>query len=168
MDRVTNKYPPFACEACFNKVVKRVGTPSIPTLRQITRVEVEMTDYRGKILVVEDSDQIRELLTLVLSAEDYDVKDAEDGEEGLRLAREWTPDLITMDLALPKKDGWSVIKELKKDKVTKGISILVISAYTRELDKPLRRRVDRVISKPFYITQVVNEVTEIFEKRRKS
>jgi two-component system alkaline phosphatase synthesis response regulator PhoP len=114
-----------------------------------------------RILVVEDSDEIRELLGFVLEAEGYQVVALEDGRDVVETARSLRPSLITLDLALPGKDGWAIVRELQDDDETRDIPILVISAYTRELDAPLRRRVARVISKPFYITQVVSEVEEI-------
>jgi len=113
------------------------------------------------ILVVEDSDEIRELLGFVLEAEGYQVVALEDGRNVVETARTKQPALITLDLALPGKDGWAIVRELQEDDETRDIPIRVISAYTRELDAPLRRRVARVISKPFYITQVVSEVEEI-------
>ena len=119
-----------------------------------------------RILVVEDSDEIRELLGLVLEAEGYRVVALEDGRDVVATARELRPALITLDLALPGKDGWAIVRELQDDGDTDEIPILVISAYTRELDAPLRRRVARVISKPFYITQVVSEVEDILAGRR--
>jgi two-component system alkaline phosphatase synthesis response regulator PhoP len=118
----------------------------------------------GSILVVEDSDEIRELLGLVLEAEGYRVVALDDGRDVLETARELNPALITLDLALPGKDGWAIVRELQEDEATRDIPILVISAYTRELDGPLRRRVARVISKPFYITQVVSEVEDIITR----
>jgi two-component system alkaline phosphatase synthesis response regulator PhoP len=114
-----------------------------------------------RILVVEDSDEIRDLLGMVLEAEGYHVVALEDGREVVDTARQLRPVLITLDLALPGKDGWAIVRELQEEDQTRDIPILVISAYTRELDAPLRRRVARVISKPFYITQVVSEVEEI-------
>jgi CheY-like chemotaxis protein len=116
------------------------------------------------ILVVEDSDEIRELLEMVLESEGYRVVPLEDGRDVVATARELQPSLITLDLALPGKDGWAIVKELQDDDATRDIPIIVISAYTRELDAPLRRRVARVISKPFYITQVVSEVEEILNR----
>lgn len=119
------------------------------------------------ILVVEDSDEIRELLGLVLEAEGYRVVALEDGRDVVETVRRLRPMLITLDLALPGKDGWAIVKELQDDEETGEIPILVISAYTRDLDAPLRRRVARVISKPFYITQVVTEVADILTGARK-
>ena len=123
--------------------------------------EASASPDQKTILVVEDSDEIRELLGFVLEAEGYLVVALEDGRDVVETAREQQPVLITLDLALPGKDGWAIVRELQDDEKTRDIPILVISAYTRELDAPLRRRVARVISKPFYITQVVSEVEEI-------
>jgi two-component system, OmpR family, alkaline phosphatase synthesis response regulator PhoP len=123
--------------------------------------EASASPDQKTILVVEDSDEIRELLGFVLEAEGYQVLALEDGRDVVETAREQQPVLITLDLALPGKDGWAIVRELQDDDKTRDIPILVISAYTRELDAPLRRRVARVISKPFYITQVVSEVEEI-------
>lgn len=118
------------------------------------------------ILVVEDSDEIRDLLGLVLEEEGYRVVSLKDGREVVETARALQPVLVTLDLALPGKDGWAIARELQDDPETVNIPILVISAYTRELDAPLRRRVARVISKPFYITQVVSEVEAILTGER--
>ena len=129
--------------------------------------EGEGTRDAGAILVVEDSDEIRDLLSLVLEAEGYRVVSLEDGREVLETAKALKPALVTLDLALPGKDGWAIARELQEDPATTDIPILVISAYTRDLDAPLRRRVARVISKPFYITQVVSEVADILTSDRR-
>ena len=123
--------------------------------------EATASPDQKRILVVEDSDEIRELLGFVLEAEGYQVVALDNGRDVVETARTQQPVLITLDLALPGKDGWAIVRELQDDETTRDIPILVISAYTRELDAPLRRRVARVISKPFYITQVVTEVEEI-------
>jgi CheY-like chemotaxis protein len=116
---------------------------------------------RPVIVVVEDNQDINDLLSLILEEEGYQVVSVTDGRAALTAAREHRPDLITLDLALPGKDGWAVARELQEDPSTEHIPILIISAYTRNLDAPMRRRVARVISKPFYINQVVSEVDAI-------
>jgi CheY-like chemotaxis protein len=126
------------------------------------------TQTEKSILVVEDSDEIRDLLGLVLEEEGYRVVSLKDGREVVETARALQPVLVTLDLALPGKDGWAIARELQDDPDTVNIPILVISAFTRELDAPLRRRVARVISKPFYITQVVTEVESILTGERLS
>src|ERR671932_1949248 len=124
-------------------------------------------DQRGEklIVVVEDNQDINDLLSSILEEEGYRVISVTDGREAVEAAREHRPDLITLDLALPGKDGWAIARELQEDPATENIPILVISAYTRALDAPLRRKVARVISKPFYITQVINEVDSILRRR---
>ena len=104
----------------------------------------------------------------MLEAEGYQVVALEDGRDVVETVRSLRPILITLDLALPGKDGWAIVRELQDDDDTRDIPILVISAYTRELDAPLRRRVARVISKPFYITQVITEVEEILTGGRRA
>lgn len=118
------------------------------------------------IVVIEDNQDINDLLSLILEEEGYRVIPVTDGLQAVEAAREHQPDLITLDLALPGKDGWAIARELQSDPVTENIPILVISAYTRDLDAPLRRKVARVISKPFYITQVVSEVDAILSRPR--
>jgi DNA-binding response OmpR family regulator len=68
-----------------------------------------------KILFVEDEPTLQKTLGDVLVAEGYELKTAFDGESGLNLAKEYKPDLIILDLILPKKDGFTVLEELKKD-----------------------------------------------------
>jgi DNA-binding response OmpR family regulator len=117
------------------------------------------------IVVVEDNQDINDLLSSILEEEGYRVVSVIDGREAVSAAREYRPDLITLDLALPGKDGWEIARELQDDPTTEHIPILVISAYTRDLDAPLRRQVARVISKPFYFTQVVTEVEAVLRRR---
>ncbi|MFQ5656777.1 MAG: response regulator [Candidatus Methylomirabilales bacterium] len=79
------------------------------------------------ILVVEDDLKARELLRFTLTREGYRVEDALDGEAALAKAKELRPSLITLDILLPRKDGWEVLRELKEDPQTRDIPVLVIS-----------------------------------------
>ena len=123
------------------------------------------SEGRSLILVIEDNQDINDLLSAILEDEGYQVISVTDGLKAVEAAREHRPDLITLDLAMPGKDGWVIARELQEDRVTENIPILVISAYTRDLDAPLRRQVERVISKPFYFNQVIQEVDEILRRR---
>jgi CheY-like chemotaxis protein len=122
-------------------------------------------DDQKLIVVVEDNQDINDLLSSILEEEGYRVISVTDGREAHEAARVHQPDLITLDLALPGKDGWVIARELQEDPQTENIPILVISAYTRDIEAPLRRRVARIIAKPFYITQVINEVDAILQRR---
>jgi CheY-like chemotaxis protein len=117
------------------------------------------------VVVVEDDQDVNDLLSSILEDEGYRVIPVTDGRQALEAARENQPDLITLDLALPGKDGWSIARELQENPSTENIPILVITAYTQDPEAPLRRRVARVISKPFYINQVIHEVDDILQRR---
>src|SRR5919198_3825760 len=88
------------------------------------------------VVVIEDNQDINDLLSSILEEEGYRVISVTDGREAVEAAREHRPDLITLDLALPGKDGWAIARELQEDPTTEHIPILVISAYTRDLDAP--------------------------------
>jgi CheY-like chemotaxis protein/two-component sensor histidine kinase len=79
------------------------------------------------VLVVEDDAKTRELLRFSLIKEGFRVEEARDGEEAVRKARALQPVLITLDILLPRKDGWEVLRELKEDAVTRDIPVIIIS-----------------------------------------
>jgi DNA-binding response OmpR family regulator len=80
-----------------------------------------------KILFIEDESALQKTFREVLEKENYEMISALDGEAGLRLAKFQKPDLILLDLILPKKDGFEVLKELKEDESTKGIPVIVLT-----------------------------------------
>ncbi|HZX50102.1 MAG TPA: response regulator [Candidatus Paceibacterota bacterium] len=80
-----------------------------------------------RILFIEDEAAIHKTFTDVLAREDYEIISALDGEIGLRLAKEKKPDLILLDLILPKMDGFEVLKALKADEETKRIPVIVLT-----------------------------------------
>jgi DNA-binding response OmpR family regulator len=91
------------------------------------------------ILIVEDEPTLQKTLSLALQQEGFDVKNALDGEIGLNLARETKPDLILLDLILPKMDGFEVLAELKKDASAKEIPVIVLTNLenTQDIEKAL-------------------------------
>lgn len=104
-----------------------------------------------KILVVDDQEDVRELVTLALSAEPYAILEAADGEEALRIARAELPDLVLLDLRMPKIDGFEVMYSLKGDPATAGIPIAVMTAIgsPSELAKGRLIIADDFLLKPF-------------------
>ena len=81
-----------------------------------------------KILVVEDNSDNRILITDVLTSLDYDVTVALDGEEGVKLAIENPPDLILMDLSLPKMDGWTATGKIKAEQNLKAVPVIALNS----------------------------------------
>lgn len=79
------------------------------------------------MLIVEDEIVLNKALQDFLTAEDFGVSVALDGEEGIRKAIDEVPDLILLDIVLPKKDGYEVIKELKENDKTKNIPIVLLT-----------------------------------------
>ncbi|MDO8735487.1 MAG: ATP-binding protein [Thermoleophilia bacterium] len=94
-------------------------------------IEPETVPGQPLVLVVEDDPQTSELLGLWLKETSYRVAYAYDGEQALRLARELKPYVITLDILLPKVDGWQVLQELKADPETRDIPVIVISILER-------------------------------------
>lgn len=84
------------------------------------------TDTPPNVLVVDDSEEIRTLIELYLKREGFTVHTAKDGREGLALARELRPDLITLDIMMPEMDGWQVLQQLKPDPRTADIPVVII------------------------------------------
>ena len=104
-----------------------------------------------RVLVAEDSSTIRRLVTARLKADGYEVVEAADGEEALRLAREGVPDLLVLDKVMPKLDGFEVIRALRDDRRTSGIPIVMLTERTSEEDVlgGLSLGVDDYMPKPF-------------------
>lgn len=87
------------------------------------------------ILVVEDNEMNRDMLCRRLSRKGYSVLVAQDGAEGLSVARSEIPDLIIMDLSLPHVDGWEASRQLKADAATAAIPIIALTAHAMSTDK---------------------------------
>ncbi|MGI8982209.1 MAG: response regulator, partial [Pirellulaceae bacterium] len=85
-----------------------------------------------RILIADDKPQGVELLEAYLSDTDYEIRSAADGEAALRVVREWSPDVILLDIMMPKLSGFEVCKRIKADPATKGIAVLLVTA----LDQP--------------------------------
>ena len=80
-----------------------------------------------KILIIEDDKFLRELIVRKLTSENYDVIEAVDGENGIKLTKEQKPDLILLDLILPGIDGFEVLSQVKKDSSVMMIPIIILS-----------------------------------------
>lgn len=92
---------------------------------------------KKKILIIEDYNNIVEILTMRLSAMGYAVISAKDGQEGLTLARKEKPDLIVLDVTLPKMNGYKISRLLKFDSRYKDIPIIMLTARETKLDEQI-------------------------------
>jgi len=118
-----------------------------------------------RILLVEDNPDNFELIRFLLEREGYQVLEARDGSQGLRMARSERPDLVLMDLSLPQVDGWSAATQLKADPQTAGIPLVAITAHTLPGDRKraLESGFDGYISKPINVTSLNETVKEALE-----
>jgi CheY-like chemotaxis protein len=120
-----------------------------------------------KILVVEDNDKNRRLITDILNYYGYVVMEAANGEEGINLAREFKPDLIFMDMQMPIMDGFTAIKILKNDPTTKHIKIIAITSFAMVGDKEriLSAGADEYIPKPVNTMELPARVEKLLGKQ---
>ncbi len=118
-----------------------------------------------KILVVDDESDITETMSFMLKAEGYDVITAQDGEEGLRLAKEEMPDLIILDVMMPKINGYKIARLLKYDNKYKNIPIVMVTARGQDADKLIGEETgaDEYITKPFEFEEVLDAVHKYLE-----
>ena len=120
-----------------------------------------------KILFIEDESALQKTFSDVLEKEGYKVISALDGESGLRLAKSERPDLILLDLILPKKDGFEVLKELKKEEATKEIPVIVLTNLEEieSVEKALELGATTYLVKAQYtLEEVIKKVKEVIEK----
>ena len=119
-----------------------------------------------KILVVDDEVDLVETVRFPLEIEGYHVLVAYNGEDALSQARKENPDLILLDLMLPKLDGYKVCRLLKFDERYKHIPILMLTAKTQEKDKVIGMETgaNEYITKPFDIDSLLKTVKEYLGK----
>ncbi|RMD96033.1 MAG: DNA-binding response regulator [Calditrichaeota bacterium] len=119
-----------------------------------------------KILLVDDEQDILDLLKFNLEAEGYDILTAKDGEKALEMARHDLPDLILLDVMLPEKDGWEVIRELRRDKLTEKLPVIFLTAKDSEIDEVvgLELGADDYIVKPISIRKLLARVKNTLRK----
>ena len=114
------------------------------------------------ILIADDEANIR-LLVGNLLGKDYVVHKASDGAEAVAIARSRKPDLILMDIMMPKMDGYNACHEIKKDPVTKAIPVVMLTGLGHELNKKLAQQIgaDDYLTKPFSLEDLLNTIGQL-------
>lgn len=125
--------------------------------------EKESDMAKKRILVVDDEHELVKALEIRLGAAGYDILTAYDGQEGLSRAQKEKPDLIVLDLMLPRMDGYKVCGLLKADAKYNKIPIIMLTARTQESDKKLSEEVgaDVYITKPFEWQTLLSKIKEL-------
>jgi two-component system alkaline phosphatase synthesis response regulator PhoP len=119
--------------------------------------------YNGKVLVVDDEVYILHILDFILGAENYDVVTATNGEQALQKVRDEKPDLVVLDIMMPKLDGYETCRLMKADPKTKAIPVILLTAKGREVDQKLGKEVGAsdYITKPFSPSKLIERVQAV-------
>jgi two-component system cell cycle response regulator DivK len=116
------------------------------------------------ILVVEDNDLSRDALSRRLERRGYRVVSAVDGIEAVALAQSVSPDLILMDLGLPRLDGWGATRRLKNEAATRGIPIIVLSAHPQDRHSAIAAGGDDLDTKPIHFSGLLAKIEALLKR----
>ncbi|MFJ1898010.1 MULTISPECIES: response regulator [unclassified Streptomyces] len=123
-----------------------------------------MSVASGRVLVVDDNKVIRQLIRVNLELEGFEVVTAADGVECLDLVHRVSPDVITLDVVMPRLDGLQTATRLRSDPRTRHLPVAIISACTPyEVDNGVAAGVDAFLAKPFEPSELVRVVRQLME-----
>jgi CheY-like chemotaxis protein len=127
-------------------------------------------DQPLRALVVDDSAVIRELIAVNLELEGFEVSTAGDGESAVELAREVQPDVITLDVMMPRMTGFEAVELLREDPQTSAIPVVMVTgrAQAADLARGEEVGVDAYLTKPFEPAELIEVVTRLARTRRAS
>lgn len=116
----------------------------------------------ARILVVEDNEMNRDMLCRRLARKGYEVVVAQDGIEGIDKAKTESPDVIIMDLSLPRIDGWEATRRLKAEESTRGIPVIALTAHamSTDRDKALAAGCDDFDTKPVDFKRLIEKIEQ--------
>jgi DNA-binding response OmpR family regulator len=116
-----------------------------------------------RILVVDDEPELRQMLRRYLTAEEFEVTEATDGEEALRAIRSAPPDLVVLDVGLPGMDGFSVLQETRKET---DVPVIMLTARAEEVDRVVGLTVgaDDYVTKPFSPRELVARIRAVLRR----
>jgi CheY-like chemotaxis protein len=156
-------------EEVFEKSWDEIVHPTQDAPLAGTEPKKEASTTKKKILVVEDQAAIINMLRMRLEANNYEVITAGDGQEGLEKARKENPNLIILDIMLPKMNGYKVCQLLKADPKHRTIPIIISSGRTPQEIRKVGQEVgaDAYVSKPFEAGVLLSKIKELIEKNGK-
>ena len=124
-----------------------------------------MAGFLATVLICEDEPALRELIRVSLEGP-YEFEEADDGEESLALARRIRPDLVILDVMMPRRNGLEVLTEIRSDEALSSTPVIVLTAQPETREEALQKGADRVIEKPFVPDDISSAVEEVLSARR--
>jgi CheY-like chemotaxis protein len=124
-----------------------------------------MAGFLATVLICEDEPALRELIRVSLEGP-YEFAEADDGEEALDLARRMRPDLVILDVMMPRRTGIEVLTEIRRDEALASTPVIVLTAQPETRDEALKMGADRVIDKPFVPEDISSAVEEVLSATR--
>jgi PleD family two-component response regulator len=120
-----------------------------------------------RVLIADDDAQNLELMEAYLAGTDYEVRTAADGEATLRQVADWKPDLILLDIMMPKISGFEVCKRLKANAQTRGIMVLMITALDQQsdMDRAVEAGTNEFLTKPINKNDLLLRVQNLLQSR---
>ena len=124
------------------------------------QAKAKETKIMSKILIVEDNEMNRDMLSRRLTRKGYEIEMAVDGQEGLDKMRSWSPDVVLMDMGLPVLDGWEATSQAKADAELSSIPIIALTAHAMEEDrqKALAAGADDFDTKPVNLSGLLEKI----------
>ena len=118
-----------------------------------------------KILAVDDMPQIVRLIQVNLQKAGFEVITAADGEEGLRKVHEEKPDLVILDVIMPKRDGFQVLRAIKSNAETRHLPVIMLTVKAQDADifEGLKEGAELYLPKPFHPTELVSLVRRVLD-----
>jgi DNA-binding response OmpR family regulator len=125
------------------------------------------TTQSPRIVIADDNAQGVELLEAYLADNEYDIRTAADGEQTLALVRQWHPDLILLDIMMPKISGFEVCKRLRADPKSRTIAVLMITALDQpsDIDRAVEAGTDDFVTKPINKSELLLRVRSLLRSR---
>ena len=120
-----------------------------------------------RILIADDNPQNAELLEAHLDGTGYETRIAANGDETLLAAREWKPDVVLLDVMMPKMSGFEVCKRLRADAATKGIGVLIVTALDQvtDIERAVEVGTEDFLTKPINKTELLLRVRALLDAR---
>lgn len=119
-----------------------------------------------KIVYIEDDIEMTYLIKMILERKGYEIITTNNGLEGFELVEKERPDLVLLDLMMPEIDGWDIFQQLRSNKKTENIPVIVISAKAQPIDKVLGLQVAKVnnyVGKPFKPQELIDSIEKILD-----